>query len=57
MLGPDSVVEAIKDGGSEQIPEDVQEMYGLIPRAIGEIFEAINQINESSKGTRIEMAV
>lgn len=57
MLGPDSVVEAIKDGGSEQIPEEVQEMYGLIPRAIGEIFESINQINESSKGTRIEMAV
>ncbi len=57
MLGPDSVVDAIKDGGSEQIPEEVQEMYGLIPRAIGEIFEAINQINESDKGTRIEMAV
>lgn len=57
MLGPDSVVDAIKDGGSEQIPEEIQEMYGLIPRAIGEIFEAINQINESDKGTRIEMAV
>ena len=23
MLGPDSVVEAIKDGGSEAIPEDI----------------------------------
>ena len=57
MLGPDSVVEAIKEGGSEGIPEDVQEMYGLIPRAIGEIFEAINKINETNGGTRIELSV
>ena len=57
MLGPDSVVEAIKEGGSEGIPEEVQEMYGLIPRAIGEIFEAINKINETSEGTRIELSV
>ena len=32
-------------------------MYGLIPRAIGEIFEAINKINETSGGTRIELSV
>ena len=31
MLGPDSVVEAIKEGGSAGIPEETQEMYGLIP--------------------------
>lgn len=29
MLGPDSVVNAIKAGG--EISDDVQEMYGLIP--------------------------
>ena len=57
MLGPDSVVDAIKEGGSMGIPEDVQEMYGLIPRAIGEIFESINKINEASEGTRIELSV
>lgn len=32
-------------------------MYGLIPRAIGEIFEEINRLNESSEGTRIELSV
>jgi hypothetical protein len=57
MLGPDSVVEAIKEGGSEAIPEEVQEMYGLIPRAIGEIFEAINRINEVQSGARVELSV
>ena len=45
MLGPDEVVEAIKEGGSGSIPEEVQEMYGIIPRAIGDIFEAIETIN------------
>ena len=57
MLGPDSVVDAIKEGGSDGIPEDIQEMYGLIPRAIGEIFQAINKINETSDGSRIELSV
>ena len=57
MLGPDSVVEAIKEGGADGIPEDVQEMYGLIPRAIGEIFEAINKVNEAGQGSRIELSV
>ena len=46
MLGPDEVVDAIKEGGSTGIPEEVQEMYGLIPRAIGEIFEAINLFSD-----------
>ena len=57
MLGPDNVVDAIKAGGLEGIPEEVQEMYGLIPRAIGEIFEAINGITEANEGTRIELSV
>ena len=43
MLGPDSVVDAIKNG-SDGISVDVQRMYGVIPRAIGDIFEAINRL-------------
>lgn len=57
MLGPDSVVDAIKEGGSGSIPEDVQEMYGLIPRAIVDIFEAIETINGTDAGTTIELFV
>jgi len=37
MLGPDEVVEVIKKG-SEQVPLDVQKLYGVIPRAIFDIF-------------------
>lgn len=51
MLGPDEVVDAIKEGGSTGISDEVQEMYGLIPRAIGEIFEAINLYSDLKKGT------
>ena len=57
MLGPDEVVDAIKEGGSAGIPEEVQEMYGLIPRAIGEIFEAINLYSEIQKGTTFQLSV
>ena len=32
-------------------------MYGLIPRAIGEIFEAINRLNKTTEGTQIELSV
>ena len=32
-------------------------MYGLIPRAIGEIFEEINRINETAEGTSIQLSV
>ena len=57
MLGPDEVVDAIKEGGSTGIPEEVQEMYGLIPRAIGEIFEAINLFSDLQKGTTFQLSV
>ena len=56
MLGPDSVVEAIKDGGSEGISIDVQRMYGVIPRAIGDIFENINRV-VGSDNAQIELSV
>ena len=55
MLGPDSVVEAIKNGG-DGISLDVQRMYGIIPRAIGDIFEAINRI-VGSENASIELSV
>lgn len=55
MLGPDSVVDAIKNGADGISPE-VQQMYGIIPRAIGDIFEAIHRL-VSSENTQIEMSV
>ena len=55
MLGPDSVVEAITNGG-DGIPHEVQVMYGIIPRAIGDIFQAINRIVDA-EGAQIELSV
>ena len=55
MLGPDSVVDAIKSGG-DGISLDVQRMYGVIPRAIGDIFEAINRAVGSDNAS-IELSV
>lgn len=42
MLGPEVVVDAITSG-SEGVPEKVQNLYGIIPRAIFDIFQEINQ--------------
>lgn len=36
MLGPEEVIEVIKKGGN--ISEEVQSQYGIIPRAIRDIF-------------------
>ena len=41
MLGPEDVSEALKTNFSN-IPEKVQELYGITPRAVIQIFEAIN---------------
>ena len=40
MLGPEEVVEVIKTGGD--ISEEIQSLYGIIPRAIRDIFTFIN---------------
>ena len=56
MLGPDSVVDAIKSGGADGISLEVQKMYGVIPRALGDIFQAINRIVEA-EGAQIELEV
>jgi len=50
------VVEAIKSGGADGISLEVQKMYGVIPRAIGDIFLAINRIVEA-EGAQIELEV
>lgn len=46
MLGPDEVVDVIKKGISEKdaiVPMEIQGLYGVIPRAIYEIFVEINK--------------
>lgn len=44
MLGPEEVVEFIKSG--EQISDDIQNLYGIIPRAIRDFFEFMNSAIE-----------
>lgn len=41
MLGPEEVVDMIKSG--ETINDEIQTMYGIIPRAIRDFFEFVNQ--------------
>jgi hypothetical protein len=52
MLGPESVVEVIKQGG--EISEEVQSQYGIIPRAIRDIFEFMNYAIEK-EGASFEL--
>ena len=40
MLGPEEVVELIKSG--ERISDEAQNLYGIIPRSIRDIFEYMN---------------
>jgi hypothetical protein len=48
MLGPDEVVgEIVK--GSQEVPLSTQKLYGIIPRAIHDIFTIINKEVESNK--------
>ncbi len=46
MLGPDEVVDVIRKGISSKnsvVPIEIQALYGIIPRAIYEIFMEINK--------------
>jgi len=52
MLGPETVVEVIKQGG--EISEDIQSQYGIIPRAIRDIFEFMNYAIEK-EGASFEL--
>lgn len=54
MLGPDDVVDAIKDG-ADNVPLEIQELYGIIPRAIFDIFTWINI--ELSKDRQVEFEI
>jgi len=47
MLGPDSVVEVISRGSTgkdDMVPHHIQQLYGIIPRTIIEIFTQLNRI-------------
>lgn len=44
MLGPEEVVDVIKKGG--EIEESIQQLYGIIPRAICDVFEFMNNAIE-----------
>ena len=54
MLGPDEVVDLIKEG-AESVPEDVQQLYGIIPRAVFDIFDGINSQLEKDPTTQFEL--
>ena len=46
MLGPDEVVDVIKKGVAKRnqvVPQDIQALYGVIPRSIFDIFKEINR--------------
>ena len=54
MLGPEEVVEYIKSG--ERISEEVQNLYGIIPRTIRDIFEYMNLAIEQ-EGARFQLSL
>ena len=59
MLGPDIVVETITKGVVEQdlaVSDEVQNLYGVIPRAIFDIFNEINRQIETN-GAAIKLKV
>ena len=49
MLGPDMVVESITKGveSGGEVSDEVQGLYGIIPRAIFDIFSEINRMIEA----------
>ena len=47
MLGPDDVVQVIKGGvENKPVPEAVQKLFGIIPRAVFDIFTEVNRLVE-----------
>lgn len=55
MLGPDEVVQAISQGDGV-VPDRVQKLYGIIPRAIHSIFSEIQKIQKQS-GSHFKLRV
>ena len=59
MLGPDVVVETITKGvvdQNEAVSEEIQGLYGIIPRAIFDIFSEINRMIEAH-GAQVELKI
>lgn len=58
MLGPDIVVETITKGveAGGEVPEEVTALYGIIPRAIFDIFNEINRMIEAH-GAQVELKI
>ena len=54
MLGPEEVVELIKSG--QEISEDIQNLYGIIPRAIRDFFEYMNTAIEQ-EGAQFQLGI
>ena len=50
MLGPDEVVDVIR-GGAARVPPEIQQMYGVIPRATLQVFERINDLTTKGAGS------
>ena len=58
MLGPDSVVNAMSDSEkSGSVPQEVQLLYGIIPRTIAEIFRYLASAIEKTPSTTYEISV
>ena len=58
MLGPDIVVETITKGveAGGEVSDEVQNLYGVIPRAIFDIFNEINRMIEAH-GAQVELKI
>ena len=52
MTGPESVTDSLKDNFSN-IGEDVQKLFGIIPRGCIDIFEGIN--NFIAEGSQVKL--
>ena len=54
MLGPDEVVDVIKRG-VDNVPIEMQMMYGIIPLAVLQIFQSINDLLEKDPSATFEI--
>ena len=53
MLGPEEVIDQIVSKSEDQIEEKTQQMYGIIPRAIKQFFDGINNSIENGSQYQI----
>lgn len=50
MLGPDEVIDVISQGTMD-VPAELKEKYGVIPRAVNQIFTEVNRVIEAHGAT------